>query len=210
MNYTTRAGQEVLKGTLSEYSFASANASARDVQIGDETIMLGLFSDHSSDAINVPIGRFGNLAARPSQAAPVQLFSDDRFVRPAFLNDMRSRTGFSGSPVWAWYSIYQDTKIDSIAPSESDREPRRHSMLTLIGVHRGQFRETVQSIDPVQKIDIASSMTVVVPAWEISKTLDLPKLSAQRVARDLRPDRIKRSQEKLERLRNASSIVQQI
>ncbi len=182
---------------VSEYDFASSSASALDARIGDQTIMLGLFADHREGAVNVPIGRFGNLAARPSDSAHVSLGRTDDFARPAFLNDMRSRTGFSGSPVWTWYSAYQDVEIDSIGVPDPDRDPPLHARLTLIGVHRGQFREPASLIDSLGEIEVASSMTVVVPAWEISKVLDLPELIRRREARDERPERIECSNNKI-------------
>ena len=188
---------------IKESSFASSRPSAMDARIGDQTIMLGLFADYQGGAANVPVGRFGNLAARPSQAAPVRLSSTDRFVRPAFLNDMRSRTGFSGSPVWSWYSVYQDVAIDSVNVPDPTEEPRRHSTLKLIGIHRGQFREAASPLtEPSQEVEIASSTTVVIPAWEISKVLDLPILAEQRAVRDQRPDRIKQHQEALRGFRS--------
>ena len=39
-------------------------------------------------------------------------------------------------------------------------------------------------------VSLASSMTVIVPAWEVTRLLDQDSLVAQRTARDSRPDRI--------------------
>lgn len=160
--------------------------------IGDQTIMLGLFTDYHGGEINVPVGRFGNLAALPNSKAPIRLSSDDPFVRPAFLNDIRSRAGFSGSPVWAWYSLYDDVKISISGGIYLGDEPRRHALLSFIGVHRGQFLDPPAPLDTGGSAEVESSMTVVVPAWEISKLLDTQKLSDQRAERDKREDRLAR------------------
>jgi hypothetical protein len=186
---------------VSEHSFASSREGALDARIGDQTIMLGLFADHREGAVNVPIGRFGNLAARPNVSTPVRLGPNDSYARPAFLNDMRSRTGFSGSPVWTWYSAYQDVAIDSIEVPDPEKEPRRHASLKLIGIHRGQFREPASVLDSMGEIEVASSMTVVVPAWEIGKVLDLPELVKRREARDERPERVAYSNNKIRLMR---------
>jgi hypothetical protein len=174
---------------LEEASFTQERPRLLDAQIGDQTIMLGLFPDHSGHPLNVPVGRFGNLAARPSYAAPVTLGTRDEFMRPAFLNDVRSRTGFSGSPVWSWYSAYDDIALDTIPDSRPDEEPRRHSALTLIGIHRGQFREPPETLTSGQEVNLPSSMTVVVPAWEITKLLERKELADRRQARSERPER---------------------
>jgi hypothetical protein len=113
--------------------------------------------------------------------------------------DMRSRGGFSGSPVWVWR-----TPLDDLAyytpqgTRELKRDPFNLAFLCFAGIHRGQFPETatvlgVEIIPTIQrdtKIEIASAMTVTVPAWEISALMCHPKLTAQREARDARPERV--------------------
>ena len=76
--------------------------SSYGIRIGDNTIMLGLFANHAKSGTNIPVGRFGSVAALPDASNPVSLHKTDQFSRPAYLNDMRSRSGFSGSPVWVW------------------------------------------------------------------------------------------------------------
>jgi hypothetical protein len=52
------------------------------VGVGDETVMLGLLSQHDGGKVNLPVARFGNIAAVPNSLTPVQLSRPDRFVRP--------------------------------------------------------------------------------------------------------------------------------
>src|SRR4051794_24779824 len=82
---------------LEEHSFVRQQG-FRDAAVGDDTFMVGLFSDHRGDTENAPVGRFGNIASVPNAAMPVELHPKDPYPSPAYLNDMRSRTGFSGSP----------------------------------------------------------------------------------------------------------------
>ena len=74
----------------------------------------------------------------------------------------------------------------------------RRSFLALIGVHRGQFPDTIQirltKTGELYEAEIPSSMTVVVPAWEISTLLNSSRLEAQANARDKLPDRIQLSE----------------
>jgi hypothetical protein len=197
---------------VSERAFVSEKFKHdHNVGVGDETIMLGLLTQHDGGTINLPVARFGNIAAAPNTLAPVQLSRQDRFVRPAWLNDCRSRGGFSGSPVWIWRSQYDDMNLYK-GPGLPDNlfaknQPATYSFLALLGCHRGQFREdttiyakgessspkrVLQSGDDIQ---LASAMTVVVPAWEISNMLNCSQLKDQRDERDNRPERQRYSQE---------------
>ena len=180
------------------------------VGVGDETIMLGLLTQHKGGKINLPVARFGNIAAVPNSLNPVQLDRQDRFIRPAWLNDCRSRGGFSGSPVWVWRSQYDDMNLYNGPGLPSNLHaknmPARYSFLGLLGCHRGQFREDTtinavgESSGPKQplssgdRIELASAMTVVVPAWEITNVLDYCELKETRDERDKRPERHRYSQ----------------
>lgn len=168
--------------------------------VGDQTIMVGLFADHMGPGeVNLPVARFGSLAAFAQDKVPVSVGPGDRFARPAFLNDTRSRTGFSGSPVWAWYNPHSDVKTweDSKSPwSTLISRAQRPSNLCLIGVHRAQFREDAEVIESGKTtlkkgdvVEIASSMTIVVPSWEITNLLEKDSFELQRRKRDERQDR---------------------
>lgn len=169
----------------------------RDIGIGDQTVMLGLFAGHSGGNKNVPVARFGFVSATPDESIPVRLWPSDSLARPAYLNDMRSRSGFSGSPVWVWRTPYDDMNEVGLNGLAQRFNPR-NTLFGLLGVHRGQFREqtTIKSIKAERaiksgdEIEIASSMTVVVPAWEISTFLDKGAFQRQRAERDDRSDRI--------------------
>ena len=184
---------------VSEALFVTRQSLPHYACLGDQTIMLGLFADHDGGSdINLPVARFGNLAAVPDDRVPVQLYKGDAFNRPAFLNDMRSRTGFSGSPVWTWHNPYDDLSQDPGNERHLNSPFRPRSSLTLIGVHRGQFWEQARIVQDIatapyskdSAVNLPSSMTVIVPSWQISTLLNKPELAVQRSARDARPDRI--------------------
>lgn len=174
------------------------SAWSRDIGIGDQIVMLGLFTDHSGSKRNVPVGRFGLLSATPDDDVPVRLWEGDMHARPAYLGDMRSRSGFSGSPVWVWRTPYDDMNEVGLNGLAQRFNPR-NTLFSLLGVHRGQFKEQtivtyVDAERPLKSgdsIDIASSMTVIVPAWEVASLLDNDTFKAQRAIRDSKPERIK-------------------
>ena len=183
---------------VNEFDFVSKEiAWFSDIGIGDQTVMLGLFADHAGGLKNLPVGRFGYLAATPDDSNPVKLELSDRLSRPSYLNGMRSRSGFSGSPVWVWRTPHDDMNRVGFNGRDQLFHPR-NAFLYLVGVHRGQFREQTiirsteaeRALHSGDRIEIASSMTVLVPAWEITTLLDKATFRQKRVERDSRNDRV--------------------
>jgi hypothetical protein len=164
---------------------------------GEDTFMSGLFVSHGSADRNVPAMRFGNLSMLASDDAPVELATGASL--PCHLVDMRSRTGFSGSPVFVYRSLDSDLSkwndgglvLDMMSPT----------FLSLLGIHCGQFWDTMEVRkskptrnkraervgDPISegdKLEIQSSMTIVLPAWRITELLDLEVFEIARQKRD--------------------------
>jgi hypothetical protein len=74
---------------------------ARDeVEIGEDGFMLGLFADLPGKSHNLVAARFGNISLLADDETPIVQPNKSR--RPSHLFDMRSRPGFSGSPVFAY------------------------------------------------------------------------------------------------------------
>jgi hypothetical protein len=66
---------------FSERFFVSEKfKSDHNIGPGDDTIMLGLLTHHGGGKINLPVARFGNIAASANDLTPVQLGLRDRFV----------------------------------------------------------------------------------------------------------------------------------
>lgn len=149
-----------------------------DVGIGDEVCMVGLFGDEEGTH-NEPVGRFGALAALARDE--IKIAASEGKPQPSHLVDMRSRDGFSGSPAFIYRTPV--TNLESITHSKYawNLDTRKDLFLALLGVHRGQFRETttVRNVLDAQAaslkgaaLEIDSAMTTVVPAWEIATLLD--------------------------------------
>lgn len=139
-------------------------------------------------------------------AAPVLL--DNGTEQPAHLVDMRSRGGFSGSPVF----IYRVPTSDLSRPSQHklrDENPtgymiggtqttRRNWFVGLLGIHCGQFWEpmevrkggpaTERRGDPILEGDrlfVQGGMTIVAPAWRISDLLNSEAFETMRSEREV-------------------------
>lgn len=131
-------------------------------KVGDDVFMIGLFVDHEGREVNRPLARFGNISMVASKDAKVR-------DQEAFIIDMHSRSGFSGSPVFAYRTFGADLTgaahqiaidarpVDRMlqdqlnrykrgernfpAPREVWTMARTQPALKLLGVHCGQFKE---------------------------------------------------------------------
>lgn len=149
-----------------------------DIGMGDDVFMVGLFIDHPGKDENVPLGRFGNISRLSSGASLVE--QPNGQMGPSHLVDTRSRGGFSGSPVFVYRSPF--TSMKSVeGPNRTAVIDPTDLFCMLLGVHCAQFPEEVRikiaeskrtQIEEGDILKIPSSLTVVVPAWEISRLMD--------------------------------------
>lgn len=187
-----------------------------DIGPGEDVYMCGLFVKHHSGSIwgdkefpvNVPAFRFGNISMLADDGAPVDL--ENGATHPSFLVDMRSRTGFSGSPVIVYRSIGANLQQIPGGWDPNRWNPPKEGpgrvfhvsdpddmFVGLLGVHCGQFWDTVKayktkssseqlgdSIKDGDEIDIQSSMNIVAPAWRITELLNLEEFEMARKQRD--------------------------
>jgi hypothetical protein len=174
-----------------------------EIEPGEDVFMVGLFDKQHGGSRNVPCARFGNLAMVASDQNPV--VQPNGGVSASYLTDMRSRSGFSGSPV----CIYRVPSTDLSGKSRTwpldmtggwaasgGVVTIKNHFLALLGVHCGQFWDAVEvrksdrrperTGEPIldgDRLWIEGSMNVVVPAWRISELLDLEVLEKARECR---------------------------
>lgn len=215
-----------------EFSFVSPRlivtkdfVRAEELEIGEDGFMLGLFAEQPGTDHNMVAARFGNVSLLASDDAPIEQPNEQK--RPSHIFDMRSRPGFSGSPVFVYRTPAGDLRnaaqrgrdkafrrrmkqtfggtareagfidIDEIT---DDWEAEKNTFVALLGIHAGQYPEKVEArkenrtsaehddiVRDRDKLKIPSSMTVVVPAWEIMNLLNLPVFQAARRKRDETP-----------------------
>lgn len=124
---TTHDTAFISEDVLATDAFISAHA----VGLGDDVFMVGRFVDHDGGETNIPAIRFGNLSMMPS--APIE--QPTRARLGSYVIDMHSRSGFSGSPVFAYRTFGNDFRLKSGNPI--DAKP----FCVLLGIHWGQFHE---------------------------------------------------------------------
>jgi hypothetical protein len=185
-----------------------------EINPGEDVLMIGMFTSHHGGKRNKPVVRSGNLAMTADPNALVK--QPNGALRPSHLVDMRSRTGFSGSPVLMYRTLanaltniglYNTPLLEDKSGysgghgSHTAFATRKDWFVGLLGIHCGQFWDVAKIRksppeddserigDPISEGDeiyIQSGMTIVVPASRISELLDLEVFHMVRQKRDAR------------------------
>lgn len=128
--------------------------------IGDDVFMVGRFVNHQGHKRNRPALRFGNISMM-LEDIPVKDPNGRGRMEQSFAVEMRSRTGFSGSPV----SLYR-TPNSVLIP---DVSAKHKNVIRLLGVNYGYIKdETGEN----------TYLNGVIPAWKIMELWNLPALDA--------------------------------
>jgi hypothetical protein len=164
------------------------------IGIGEDGFMLGLFMEYPGAARNAVAARFGNVSMLARDDLPIE--SEFR-TRPCHLFDMRSRPGFSGSPVFVYRTPTADLRnlhrptFNINRNSRGSLDARENTFIRLLGIHIGQFHDRVKvrkvkspKSEPDEIFTIPNSMAIVVPAWSILALLDHNVFVEQREARE--------------------------
>jgi len=134
--------------------------------VGDEVFMLGRFIAHGALQLYRPLARFGNVAMMPGP-----LVKDGRGLEvEAFLVEMRSLSGFSGSPVFAYIGPGTYRGNGTMMPFFSET-------IGLMGIDTGHkatlgnvcHKEDGKETDLV--VSLNTGVSVVAPAWRIEELL---------------------------------------
>lgn len=159
---------------------------APNLGLGDNVFMAGRFVDHDGGATNVPSVRFGNIAVMPTP-----MDQGRRRERESYCIDLHSRTGYSGSPVFAYRTPGNDL---ADAQKTGQLNMLGPYFLLLLGIHWAQFDEwqpvhrnksdRKAKRTPAAWAEGYSGMTCVVPANRILELLHTPRLKKHREMSD--------------------------
>jgi len=139
---------------------------------GHDLFFPGLFVHHFGDARNLPIVRWGAIAAMPSERIRTRWNSIN-----GILVEARSIGGLSGSPVFVHCGPFRPSHVVGFAPGEI--------RYYLLGLVHGHFGVDLGLGDVVTKDDRLSNslnmgIAIIVPASDILLALNSPALIDQR------------------------------
>jgi hypothetical protein len=170
----------------------------RAIGLGDETFALGLFRQHIGTERNVPIVRIGNIAALPEEMVATKWG-----LMRAYLVEMRSIAGLSGSPVFVNLPSRQPASfmMDRFIRDPDFKPPDPNENLDwfryrFLGLIHGHFDipnliedSVVEDDDAGTSRGINTGIGVVIPAEKIIETLYQLDLVAERQKIDAAFDR---------------------
>jgi hypothetical protein len=146
---------------------------------GEEVFMIGRFSAHDGGKKNLPSVRFGNISAQVANMAHRHYGRQESFAV-----EMRSISGYSGSPVFVYWNGRSD------AGGGKNRN-MFSSYLGVLGIDWGHINHhesvrTKYGLEHPEKLYVKShsAMSGVVPAWHLSEFLDGARFREQRATDD--------------------------
>jgi hypothetical protein len=160
-----------------------------NIGVGDDVFMVGRFTGHSGKSKNLPIARFGNIAMVPSEEIENALGKK----RPHYLVEVRSVSGFSGSPVFVYDA--------PIPPSLQHVRPEQFPNF-LLGIDCGHM--------PEHEERLSAGIAAVVPAWRLLELLEHPRIKQLREEREAEIKEAVGKQETLARDTAATAAKQDV
>lgn len=154
-------------------AFATEETIGQYIGVGTETFALGLFTHHKGRNRNLPILRSGHIASMPDEP----LYDSQRkMFYNAYLVELRSLGGLSGSPVFAFYE--RGTMVGRAA---IDYYPMIHGTV-LLGLIRGHWDVTQQRRDMsyAEGDSVNIGIATITPIQEILPVLERGDLVRQR------------------------------
>jgi hypothetical protein len=164
---------------------------------GDEVIVTGLFHSHYGESKNIPLIRVGNIAAMPSEPVPT-----DKGPAEAYLIELRSIGGISGSPVFTHLAVRPErTFVSTGKPVPDDgsfqtlKKAERYHFL--LGMVQGYYTVTAPyewvTKSELEAGDINTGIAVVLPAARITETIEAMAPTDDDTTRKLHEDSITKS-----------------
>ncbi len=142
------------------------------IGLGDELVIIGLFTRFFGSTHLIPIVRTGNIAMMPRDKVPVAQFGHIE----AYLAEGRSIGGLSGSPVFVRNTVNMPVADKTGKPATFSGLGPLH----LLGLMHGHWDlpASFSSIDKAEAVNMGIS--IVVPAKKILEVLYHPELVALR------------------------------
>lgn len=151
-----------------------------NIGLGDDVYMVGRFIHHAGKKHNVPSARSGIISNMPHPNEPVRISNDDTEPE-AFLVEMRSLSGFSGSPVVLTLPFSQGYL--SLERNSIIERDRIEIGAWLLGIDRASFyiRDSVRELShdgtlllksETLFVNSHSGHAVVIPAWRLTEMIN--------------------------------------
>jgi hypothetical protein len=151
---------------------------ASGVGVGDDAYLVGRFVSHEGTQRNLPTARFGAIAQMP-----YEVIQTEAGGQQAFLVEVRSIAGYSGSPVFVRIPAHRYDKRPGLnIPLGPEFDA--HLLLGVDCAHLNSYQRVIEKNDPHMDTGLEAQsntgMAVVIPAWKLAELLDCEELKAMR------------------------------
>jgi hypothetical protein len=146
------------------------------IDVGDEIIVIGLFTAFSGENRHFPIARIGNLAMLPTEPIPVKDFEP----MEVYWAEGRSIGGLSGSPVFVRQTV------NTTIPDRSGKKLPFAGTGTIyfLGLLHGHWDIPKSLGNITQAETINMGVSIIVPAHKIWEVVNQHDLAEQRTLED--------------------------
>lgn len=151
-----------------------------NIGVGDEVAMLGRFAFHGGQQRNQPLARFGNIAMMPGE----RVWDGRGLAVDAYLVEMRSLAGFSGSPVFVLIGA------GSYRGDGHGMMPFHQESIGLLGIDTGHKQDARPVLDkasgrpvtPSSEVRLNTGVAIVAPVSKLAELLEHASESPGRAA----------------------------
>ena len=155
-----------------------------EVGVGDDCYMVGRFINHEGTQRNLPTVRFGAIAQMPGES----ILTDWGVQEEVYLVEMRSISGFSGSPVIVRIPSPRALQFNAQEPVHAPYDPANdwHMLLGIDCGHSLDKDATLYHEDsadkplPDYKIEYNTGLAIVIPVWKLQDIIDSPEATKMR------------------------------
>jgi hypothetical protein len=152
-----------------EMFLTDAERAKQKVGVGDELYFPGLFVPHRGRERLLPIVRQGTIAAMPDEHVSTAMGQVE-----AYLCEVRSIGGLSGSPVFLHFDMW---RVPPGGPDDPIPEMRGDAFFGLV---HGHFDARKLLSTPIDLEAVNMGVSIVVPAQRIREVIEQPKVEEMR------------------------------
>jgi hypothetical protein len=173
-------GPQVADASGIEQNMGPIIQPAIQVCAGDQISMVGLFVEHYGRSKNLPIVRTGTIARMPSVPVRYRHAGGTYSEQVAYLVELHSHSGFSGSPVYVHRRVVSLTQIDVPLVGQADQagsgkmwvQNPEAEIINFLGLLSGHFdiaetAETTGDIDGTVTVAINAGIATVTPPRQL-------------------------------------------
>jgi len=136
---------------------------------GDEAVMIGRFRVLAGKNKNLPTHCFGNIAAMNNEPIYNEF---TQLMQESFIVEMRSISGFSGSPVIVYIEPMSFRFKNGFGKTENLEMNYYQRLLGIVWGHIKYQAKAKNQYDENINIEMDSAMAGVVPAWKLIDIID--------------------------------------